>query len=176
MANDLLNIIKGLNALAHTQAEVSEPLMIQSDCPVFRQELYSVRNDVIVVAFSQLVEVVFVQAYEGPQTLQDNLFITHIGDRIDQADRVERELDEVAFTCGAVQIVTCKVRSILDLLLVWLEDKRVRRLDVVVDDVIGQDTTLALRQEEQRELFVLFALPCRGLMWVMDVEDASGQA
>lgn len=176
MANDFLNIIKGLDALAHTQAEVSEPLVIQSNRPVFGQELHSVRNDAIIVAFSQLIEIVLMKAYKGPQTLQNDLFIAHVGDRVDEADRVECKLNEVAFTCGTVKIVTCQVRSILDLLLAWLEDKWVRRLDVIVDDIIRQDTTLALRQEEQRELFVLFTLSSRGLMGVMDVKHASGQA
>jgi len=47
---------------------------------------------------------------------------------------------------------------------------------VIVDDVVREDATLSLRQEEQWEFLVKLALRGRGLMWVMDVEDASGEA
>ena len=64
----------------------------------------------------------------------------------------------MTFAGCSVQIVADKVASVLDLLLSWLQDERIGGLDVVVDDVVGQDTALALRQEEKREFLVLLAL------------------
>ena len=55
MSDDLLNIIQSLNALSHTQAEISEPLVIQSNSPVFREELNCVVNDVSIVSLGELV-------------------------------------------------------------------------------------------------------------------------
>lgn len=60
--------------------------------------------------------------------------------------------------------------------LSWLQDQWVCGLDVVVDDVVREDTTLALRQEEEWELFIKLALTWGRLMWIMNVEDATGKA
>ena len=47
VANDLLHVVESLDTLAHTQAEVSEPLVVECDGPVLAQELDSVRDDVV---------------------------------------------------------------------------------------------------------------------------------
>ena len=60
--------------------------------------------------------------------------------------------------------------------LSWLQDQWVCSLDVVVDDVVGEDTTLALRQEEEWELFVKLALTWGRLMGIVNVKDATSKA
>lgn len=136
VADDLLHIIEGLDALAKAEAEVPEPLVVESDRPVLAKELNRVRDDVVLVALSQLVQVVLMQANEAPQALQDDLLVAHVGDRVDQADAVEGELDEMALSGRSVQVVTYQVTTVFDFDLTGLEDKRVGRLDVVVDDVV----------------------------------------
>ena len=148
VSDDLLDIVESLDTLAHAQCEVAEPLVVQRDGPVLAEELYSVGDDAVLVALSQLVEVVLMQADETPQALQNDLFVTHVGYRINQADTVEGELDEVALAGSAVKVVADEVTSVLDLLLAGLQEQRVGGLDVVVDDAVGENTTLALRQEE----------------------------
>lgn len=115
------------------------------------------------------------EADEGPETLEDDFLVTHVGHGVDQADAVEGELDEVAFAGGGVEVVAVEVASVLDFLLAGLENERVGRLDVVVDDVVREDTTLALGKEEERELFVELALTRAGLVRVMNVEDGAGK-
>lgn len=39
------------------------------------------------------------KAYERPKTLENDFFVTHVGDRIDQANTVEREPNVVTFAC-----------------------------------------------------------------------------
>jgi hypothetical protein len=56
----------------------------------------------------------------------------------------------VALARAAVQVIANQVVAVLLLLLhVLLEDQRVRRLYVVVDDVARQDASLTLGQIEQ---------------------------
>ena len=102
LANDCLDISETLYALPHTQAEVSEPLVVEGDGPVLAQELNGVGNDVVVIAICQLIEVVLVESNETPETLQNDLFITHVGHRVNQPNVVEGELDEVALSSGGV--------------------------------------------------------------------------
>ena len=175
VANDLLDVVKGLDTLAQPEAEVTEPLVVESDRPVLAEEFDGVGNDAVLVPLRELVEIVLVEANEAPQTLKDNLLVPHVGDRVDQADAVEGELDEVAFARRCVKFVTDKVASVLYLLLAWLEDQRVRRLDVVVDDIVWKNTALALGQEEERQLLIKLALTSRWLIRVMDVKDAAGK-
>ena len=66
VANDLLHVVESLDTLAHTQAEVSEPLVVECDGPVLAQELDRVRDDAIVVARGKLVQVVLMEANEAP--------------------------------------------------------------------------------------------------------------
>lgn len=74
----------------------------------------------------------------------------------------------------AVQVVTDQISAILQLLLAWLENEWVGGLDVVVDDVVGENTALSLWQEEERKLLVLLALiNLTGLVRVMDIKDTS---
>ena len=79
LSNDVLDISKTLNTLPHAKAEVSKPFVVQSNSPVFAKELDSVWNDAILIAVSQLIQVVFVKTYKTPQALQDDFFVTHIG-------------------------------------------------------------------------------------------------
>jgi len=80
--------------------------------------------------------------------------VTHVGDRVDQAYAVEGELDEVALASASVQVVTDKVASVLGFLFTRLQDQGVRRLDVVIDNVVWQNTSLTLRKEEKRQFLV----------------------
>ena len=80
MADDLLHVIEGLYSLAHAQAEVTEPLMVEGDGPVLAEELDRIRDNVIIVARSQLIKIVLVEADEAPQTLQHDLLVAHVGD------------------------------------------------------------------------------------------------
>lgn len=90
------------------------------------------------------------KTYETPQTLQDHFLVTHVSHRVNQANAVESELDEVTLASRAVEVVANQVITVLLLHLACLHDHWVSRLDVVVDDLIGQDTSLSLRQEEKR--------------------------
>ena len=153
---DFIHIRAFLNIFPHAEAEVSEPLMVEGDGPVLTEEFDNVGNDASLVTLSHLVEVVLMQSNETPERLKHDLFVTHVGNRINQADAVEGELDEVTFACAAVKVVAHQVISVLLLLLhILLKDQWVCRLDVVVDNVARQDTTLALRQIEERQLIAL---------------------
>ena len=99
--------------------------------------------------------------------------MTHVGDRVNETDGVEGELDKVTLSCGSVQIVTDKITSVLDFLLTGLQNERIGRLDMVVDDVVWENTTLTLRQEEERELLIKLRLSWRRLVGVVDVKDAA---
>lgn len=81
----------------------------------------------------------------------------------------------MSLTGACVQVVTDELFAVFDFLLTGLVDHRVGGLDVVVDDVVGEDTTLALGKEEERELLV-FVLVVEAGLRVVDVEDASGEA
>jgi len=176
VSDNLLHVVEALDSLAHTQAEVAEPLVVKCDCPVFAQELNRVRDNVVLVALSELIEVILVETNETPETLQDDFLVTHVGDRVDQADAVESELYEVSLARASVQVVTDEVDSVLSFLLARLQDQWVRRLDVVVDDVVGENASLTLWKEEKRELFVKLTFTWRRLMRVMDIKNASSEA
>ena len=46
----VLHVVESLNTLAHTQALVTEPLVVERDGPVLAQEIDCVQDDAIVVA------------------------------------------------------------------------------------------------------------------------------
>lgn len=96
--DDVVDVWGVLDSLAHAQAEVAEPLVIKPDGPVFAQELHHVRDDASLVPLGQLVEVVLVESDETPERLQHDLFVAHVGNRVNQADTVERKLDEMTFS------------------------------------------------------------------------------
>jgi hypothetical protein len=98
LSNEVLDIFESLNTLAHSQAEVSEPLMVESDSPVFREEFSNVRDNTVFVTFCQLVHIVLVEPDETPKTLQDNFFMAHICNGINQTDGIESELNEMALS------------------------------------------------------------------------------
>ena len=85
-ANNVLDIVETLDALTHAQAEVSEPLVVEGNGPVLTEELHCVWNDSVVESVGQLVEIVLVEANETPQTLQDDLLITHVSHRVNQSN------------------------------------------------------------------------------------------
>ena len=116
------------------------------------------------------------EAYETPQALKDDLLLTHVSYRVDQAYAVESELDEGALSSGSVKLVRDEISAVLDLLLTWLEDERVSRLNVVVDDIVGQDTTLTLRQEKEWKILIELTFTCRWLVRVVNIEDTAGKA
>ena len=82
MADNLLDIIEGLDTLAHAEAEVTEPLMVEGDGPVLAEEFHSIGDDVVLVTLGQLIQVVLVKAHETPQALQDYLLVAHVRHRI----------------------------------------------------------------------------------------------
>lgn len=77
---DLLDVVQVANGVTHAQAEVPEPLVVESDSPILAQELNDVRNNASFVARSQRIEVVLVEADERPQRLQNHLLRTHVSD------------------------------------------------------------------------------------------------
>ena len=70
---------------------------------------------------------------ETPQALKHNFFRSHVGHRVDQANAVESKLDQVALVSHWVQVVAGQRLSVLGFLDVWVQEKRVRGLDVVID-------------------------------------------
>ena len=144
MPDNLLHVVQSLDTLSKPEAEVTEPLVVESDRPILAEELDSVRNNVILVPLSQLIQVILMKSDETPQTLKDNLLMTHVGDRVNQADAIKRELDKVALTSRSVKPIADEITSILDFLFARLKNQRVCSLNMVVDDIIRQDTSLTL--------------------------------
>ena len=96
---------------------------------------------------------------EGPETLENDFFATHVSDRVDDTDTVEGELDKVTLLGFHVKIVTSQRRSVFNFCLIWVKDQWVSGLDVVEDDVSWKNTTLSLRQVEAWQfLFHAFLL------------------
>jgi len=114
-----------------------------------------------------------VETNETPQALKNNFFGTHVGHGVNQADTVESKLDQVALVCNWVQVVTGKRFSVLGFLNVWIQEKRVGGLNVIVDQITWKDTSLSLWKIEAWEL-ILHAL------WVslriINVEDTSSKS
>ena len=69
-----------------------------------------------------------------------------------------------------VKVVTAQRFSVADFLLVLVQEKRVGRLDVVVNQVTWEHTSLTLRKIEAWEL-ILHALWVR--LRIIDIENAS---
>jgi len=82
---------------------------------------------------------------ETPKTLQDNFLVSHVSDRVDKTNWVEGELDKVTFTSVSIQIIANQFFSVWRFGNVGLEKKWVGGLDIVVDDVVRENTTLTLR-------------------------------
>lgn len=78
LLKDRLDVGESTYALTHAQAEVSEPLVVQRNSPVFAQEFDDIRDDTCLVPTGELIEVVLVQPDEAPQTLKDDLLIAHV--------------------------------------------------------------------------------------------------
>jgi len=120
LSQNILNVLQAFDSVTHAQAEIAEPFMVESDGPVLGQEFDHIGDDLGLLSTPELVEIVLVQADEGPEGLQDDLLVAHVGDRVDEADGVECELDVVALASGDVQVVTHQVRSILVVFLILL--------------------------------------------------------
>jgi hypothetical protein len=71
---------------------------------------------------------------ESPKTLKNDFFATHISDGVDDTDAVEGELDEVTFCGFSIEIVTSQRRSVLNFLLIWVQNQWIGGLDVVEED------------------------------------------
>lgn len=67
LVQDSLHILKSLDTVSHAETEVTEPLMVERNSPVLRQELDHVRNDLSFLTAPELVEVVLVETDEGPE-------------------------------------------------------------------------------------------------------------
>mmetsp|Transcript_29462 Transcript_29462/g.28607 ORF Transcript_29462/g.28607 Transcript_29462/m.28607 type:complete len:223 (-) Transcript_29462:1918-2586(-) len=151
--------------------------MVECDGPVLTEELGHVGDDPPFVPGGQRVQVVFMQAHETPQALQDHILIPHIGDRVYEADAVEGELDEVAFALVR-EVVTLEVLPVLDLHHPRLQHQWVGGADVVVDEAAREDAALALWEVEGGEFLLhgasFLALVPHGR--VINVEDAPGEA
>ena len=75
---DVLDVGHSLDALSHSQAEVTEPLVIDCDSPVLTEEFNGVWNDALIVSRSQGVQVVLVKSNETPNALQHNFLASHV--------------------------------------------------------------------------------------------------
>lgn len=124
--------------------------MIQSDSPVLREEFNHVRDNFSFSTLGKLIEVVLVESDERPQTLEHHFLVAHVGHGVDEADRVESELNEVSFTSQSIEVVTHQVLTVREVRGSSFVNQGVGSFNIVVDDVVGQHTSLALRQEEQR--------------------------
>lgn len=177
LVQDSLHILKSLNTVPHAEAEVTEPFVVECNSPVLGQELDNIGNDLGFLTRPQLIEVILVETNEGPERLEDDLLVAHIGNGINQADGVEGELDVVALAGADVQVVAHQVGTVLVVRFVSLrrEDQGVRCLDVVVNQVVGKHTTLALREVELRNfLGELFEVVLVGLR-IIDVKYRASQ-
>ena len=170
---DALDILHSLDTLSHAEAEISEPLVVHGDSPVLAEELNDVRNDSLVVSRGHGVEVVLMETYECPKTLEDDFLATHVSDRVDDTNTVEGKLDEVTLFGFNVEIVTSQRRSVLNFLLIWVKNQWVGSLDAVEQDVSWKNTALSLRQVEAWKLFFHAFLLGVG---VVDIEHTSSQS
>ena len=66
LSDDSLDILEALDTLSHAQTEISKPFVIQSNCPVFAQELNGIWDYSIFIAISQLVQVVLMETNKAP--------------------------------------------------------------------------------------------------------------
>lgn len=173
LLKDTLDILHSLDTLSHAEAEVSEPLVVHGDSPVFAEEFGDVRNDSLVVSRGHRVEVVLMETNESPKTLEDDFLATHVSDGVDDTNTVEGELDEVTFFGLHIEVVTCQRRSVLNFLFSWVKNQWVGSLDAVEQDISGKDTTLSLWQVEAWKLFFHAFLLGVG---VVDVEHTSGKS
>ena len=79
----LLHVCETLDAMSHSEAEVTEPFVVESDGPVLAEEFDGAGNYVRLEPRKELVEVIFVEAYKRPERLQNDLFVAHISDGVD---------------------------------------------------------------------------------------------
>ena len=81
-SKDLLHIFESTDSSAHTEAEVTEPFVVESDGPVLTQELHDVGNNTSLVSAAERVEVVLMETNERPQGLKDYFLASHVGYRL----------------------------------------------------------------------------------------------
>jgi len=150
--------------------------VVKGNGPILRQEFNHVGNDFGFIATPQLVEVVLVEANERPKRLKDYFFVTHVRHGGDETDRVEGEFYVVTLASADVQVVADQVRTVLVISLILLrrENQRIRRLDMIIDQVHGKHTTLALREVELGDFLCEFIVVVLVALGVVDVEDRAG--
>lgn len=80
----------------------------------------------------------------------------------------------MSFASRTVKVITNQITSVFQFLLTNFEHQWVSGLYVVIDNVVRQNTTLSLWQEEEREFFFLLTIVnLTHLMRVMDIKYAS---
>lgn len=113
------------------------------------------------------------EANETPDALQHDFFGSHVGDRVNKADRIEGEFDQMTFGSLRVKVVTNEALPVLNLFLIDLQHQRVGGLNMIVNQVSWQNSTLSLREIKAWELFL-------HSLWVslriVNVENTSGKS
>ena len=150
-----LDVSHALSSLSHAEAEVAEPLVIKCNSPVFTEELNCVWNDTLFVSVGQLIEIVFMQTNEAPETLEDDFLATHVCNRVNQPNSIESKLDEMSFLGLDVKVVASEasLRLLVLLRLTGVEEQRIGCLDVVVDNITWEHTSLTLWKVETWQFF-----------------------
>ena len=171
LLQNLLDVLHSLSALSHPEAEVTEPFVIECDCPVFAEELYYVWNDSLLVSWAERVQVVLMKPDKTPQTLKDDFFTTHVGNRIDKTDAIESELDKVTFSFFKIKVVTSQWIPVLDLGLTWVQNQWICCFYVIINDITWKNTTLTLWKIETWKFFFSSFLVS---LSIVDIENTSG--
>jgi len=118
-----------------------------------------------------------VQADEGPEGLEHNFFVAHVGNCVDQPDRVECELYVVTFSFENVQVVAHEVGTVLVVVVLNCREQQwVSCFYVVVDQVARKHTTLALREIELGNFLFKFAVVILIALRIVDVKDGASKA
>ena len=80
----------------------------------------------------------------------------------------------MSFASRTVKVITNQITSVFQFLLTNFEHQWVGSLDVIVDNVVRQDSTLSLWQKEEGKFFFLLTIVnLTHLMRIMDVKYAS---
>jgi len=87
------------------------------------------------VSRPQRVEVVLVEADEGPERLEDYLLVSHVSNRVNETNSVEGKLDVVTLSCHYVQVVTNERVSVGVVRGLTSPHQGIGCLDVVVNQV-----------------------------------------
>lgn len=78
-----MDVLQLVDPLSHFEAEVAEPFVVESHCPVFRKEFDNVGDYACFVSGGKSVKVVFMESDKGPKRLDNHVFGAHVGDCVD---------------------------------------------------------------------------------------------